>query len=129
MADTGGTIGGDTKPAIIQDNVPENAQVKVTAVRLITGQDVVGRMLQSDNEGFVVLDKPATFEPMVDPQTGNATISIGPYLPLCSDPDAPATFHFSHVVNMYLLSERFVGMYMKYATGLDIPAKPGLITG
>lgn len=103
--------------------------MKVLAMKLITGEDVLGE-IESESETEFVLVNPVGIT-VVRGKDGQPSIGFSPF-PLHGEQETGTTIALSkkHVVYSYVPAEDFIRNYDSiFGAGLVVPPTPKIITG
>lgn len=94
---------------------------KVIAFRIITGDEVIGKITAFDSQS-VTVRKPCTLT--FDPGTGNVGLMPASLL---SDPEKDITFQRNAIVAIMTPREDAANSYEQYASPVAIPKQGGLV--
>jgi len=103
--------------------------MKIIALKLVTGEDILGEEISSDSERIIRLQNPVGIT-IVAGQDGRPNVGFSPF-PLHSEDKTGKTIdiQFAHVVYSYEPAEDFKANYDKiFGSGIVLPNKT-LITG
>jgi hypothetical protein len=103
--------------------------MKVLALKLITGEDVLGELESESETEFVILNPVGIA--IVRGQDGQPNVGFSPF-PIHGQGEKDATIAFAkkHVVYSYTPGDDFVSNYEQiFGTGLIVPKQQSIITG
>ena len=103
--------------------------MKVVALKLITGEEVIGE-LESESETEIVLTNPVGIAVVRNKQTGDPQVGFSPF-PIHGEQKSDSTIAFAkkHVVYSYTPAEDFITNYDSiFGAGIIVP-KQQIITG
>lgn len=99
----------------------------VVSLKLVTGEEVLGYYVSSDNETITLR------KPVVPVQTGQNQMGLAPFLMSSDYMQSGKELQFSRtaIITDTSTSKAFADAYTQQVSGLDLrtPSKPGLITG
>lgn len=103
--------------------------MKIYALKLITGEDVIGEV-ESETTEKIVIKNPLGIA-IIRGKDGNPNVGFSPF-PIHSEQKSDNTIDFlrSHVVYYYVPAEDFVKNYDQiFGVGLILPGQQQIITG
>jgi hypothetical protein len=92
----------------------------VVSVRLVTGEELVGRIAESDTQ-TLTLSKPIVVQMQMLPN-GQATLAFGPFLASCEE--AATKFKFDRarlLCEPVKTRDDIKAQYIKMTTGIEVP--------
>jgi hypothetical protein len=104
--------------------------MKILALKLITGEDLLGEV-ESESETEFVIINPVGIAVVRNKQTGEPQVGFSPF-PIHGEQKSDSTIALAkkHVVYSYVPAEDFVSNYNQiFGSGLIVPPKQQIITG
>jgi hypothetical protein len=91
----------------------------VKVVRLLTGEEILGDVVESDSPEFVRVNNPTHITAMPNPKTGNMDIHMAPFLPLCKEKFVDLAA--SHVLCQYEPVKDIANKHVQMHSGIIMP--------
>ena len=98
-------------------------QGDIIVVKLNSGEELVGKM---DTQNPLKLNKPATFGPQQNPETGQVGLGFGQFM-FAIDDEASITLEEGSYITMVKVRDEVKQAYTKATTGLEVPPSASLV--
>ena len=104
--------------------------MKILALKLVTGEEILGE-IESESESEFVIENPVGIAIVRDPKTGQPSVGFAPF-PIHAEQKTGATVALNkkNVVYSYVPAEDFINNYNQiFGSGIVLPPTKTLITG
>lgn len=92
---------------------------KIIAIRIITGDEIIGQIKSFDRE-FVVLNQPCALAMQKE------GIGLVPATML-GDPEKPVTYQRSSIIATMIPNAQFLSVYEQHISAIQLPTKEGIV--
>lgn len=101
----------------------------VRIIRLLTGEEILGDVVEADSSGFVRVNNPTQINAMPNPKTGNMDIHMAPFLPLSKEKYIDLVAN--HVLCQYEPVKDIANKHIQMYSGIILPGddlgSPGIL--